>query len=67
MTVSVIIITEYYYKARTDIWQTLCRYRNLERLEFCVPFTESDKSMPNIEPLNQVALIKLTTPRLLVI
>ena len=51
MTISVIITANWYFEDRTDIWQTLSRYRDLERLEFCVPFNDSYKPMPDIEPL----------------
>ena len=51
MTISVVITTESYFKERTDIWQKLSRYRDLEKLEFCVAFNDSDELMANIEPL----------------
>ena len=51
MTVYVVIIAKSYFKESSDIWQTLCRYRDLERLQFCVAFNDSDEFMANIEPL----------------
>ena len=51
MTISVSISAEDYFNERTDVWQTLCRYRDLKRLEFRVPIGNSDESMTNIEPL----------------
>ena len=51
MTISVFITTKSYFNQRTDVWQTLCRYKGLQRLEFRVPFEDLDESMRNIEPL----------------
>ena len=50
MTISVFIATKSYFKDRTDVWQTLCRYRDLERLRISV-FNDIEKWTLNIEPL----------------
>ena len=51
MTISVTINTKIYFEDMTEVWQTLCRYKDLERLEFRFIVFNSYKSMPNIEPL----------------
>ena len=54
MTVSVIITAESYSSNTTDVWQTLCRYRDLQRLEFHLRFRDLSDSMSNIEPLMEL-------------
>ena len=51
MTISAIITAETYFIERTDVWQTLYRYKDLERLEFRFRYEDFDKSMSNIKPL----------------
>ena len=51
MTISAVITAKSYFNERTNLWLTLCRYKDLERLDFRIPFKDFDKSMPNIEPL----------------